>query len=170
MWTSHKPFSFTIFFSSFTIFFLIKKTRTRIVQKSESMPTRQLILLVGLPFSGKSSMHRIVFGKKTPGETTGLKPTTFIQKIRLFIIKKSQINQNRNWGTEFSVRGMGHSRLHSSRYGRRQHEEDIAGDCCCCLCVQLTDAKFFWADQKYGQICINGSVSEWEDAVSIPSS
>lgn len=47
------------------------------------MSTRQLILLVGLPFNGKSSMHRIVFGKKTPGETTSLKPTTFIQKIRL---------------------------------------------------------------------------------------
>ncbi|GAB1225356.1 hypothetical protein ENUP19_0250G0009 [Entamoeba nuttalli] len=47
------------------------------------MGKRQLILLVGLPYVGKSSIHRIVFGKKTPGETTNLKPTLHIQKIKI---------------------------------------------------------------------------------------
>ncbi|ELP87522.1 hypothetical protein EIN_098490 [Entamoeba invadens IP1] len=47
------------------------------------MSKRQLVLLVGLPYVGKSSIHRVVFGKKTPGETVNFKPTTHIQKIKV---------------------------------------------------------------------------------------
>ncbi|KAL7718289.1 hypothetical protein QTN25_004221 [Entamoeba marina] len=47
------------------------------------MTHRQLILLVGLPYVGKTSIHRVVFGKKTPGETINLRPTPHIQKIKL---------------------------------------------------------------------------------------
>ena len=44
---------------------------------------KDLILLVGLPYSGKTSIHRIVFGNKTPGQTQNFRPTPHIQKIRL---------------------------------------------------------------------------------------
>ena len=44
---------------------------------------KDLNLLVGLPYSGKTSIHRIVFGNKTPGQTLNFRPTPHIQKIRL---------------------------------------------------------------------------------------
>ena len=50
---------------------------------------KELILLVGLPYSGKTSIHRVVFGNLTPGQTQNFRPTPHIQKRRI-----DGLNQN----------------------------------------------------------------------------
>ena len=53
------------------------------MNKQQKQEKKDLILLVGLPYCGKTSIHRIVFGNRTPGQTMNFKPTPHIQKIRL---------------------------------------------------------------------------------------